>query len=226
MAAPEHDWSGPYIGVHAGYGRFDSNVDFDPISNNFTNKINAGRVPPGLDHQADGFLGGAQLGYNHQIDMFVLGAEVDASFTGIDGAGSFTSTLGLRDHTTIETTSIDWMSTLRLRGGVAMTPDMLLYATGGAAIADVQRTGSVVRLDNGNTWLHSEDEIRYGWTVGAGVEVALTETVSLKGEYLYVDLGTSSSTYFRDNGNPTQHMDSNNDLTGHMGRIGINVALY
>ena len=41
-------------------------------------------------HDADGFLGGGQVGFNYQIGQFVLGAEGDFSWTGINGGSTLT----------------------------------------------------------------------------------------------------------------------------------------
>jgi outer membrane immunogenic protein len=35
----------------------------------------------------------------------------------------------------------------------------------------------------------SNDQMQWGWTLGAGVEAMITQNVSAKFEYLYVDLG-------------------------------------
>jgi outer membrane immunogenic protein len=36
----------------------------------------------------------------------------------------------------------------------------------------------------------SESKTQLGWTAGGGFEFALSESVSLKGEYLHIDLGS------------------------------------
>ena len=35
---------------------------------------------------------------------------------------------------------------------------------------------------------------RVGWTIGAGVEYAITNNITIKGEYLYYNLGSSNNT--------------------------------
>src|SRR5215213_1404495 len=61
-----YDWSGFYLGAHVGDGEADSggNDNSDPTPN---------------DLKLDGIVGGAQAGFNWQIDNFVLGAEGDVS---------------------------------------------------------------------------------------------------------------------------------------------------
>src|SRR6476661_3716304 len=73
--APEFNWSGPYIGLHAGWAwadldyKIDKNSDFweDPQFKRYS-----------VD--ADGFVAGLQGGFNWQIDNFLLGAEADISW--------------------------------------------------------------------------------------------------------------------------------------------------
>ena len=101
-------WTGPYIGVHAGYG-FGS---FDTTS---------GVVPASLEPR--GGFGGIQSGYNWQISRnWVVGVEGDSSW------GSISRTAGA---TNID---VDAMGTVRARLGYAMN-NLLFYGTGGLAWA-------------------------------------------------------------------------------------------
>ena len=65
------DWSGFYIGGHAGYA----------LGGDFTARAAAGTARGDLD----GFVGGAYGGYNFQTGNVVLGGEADVSFGEIDG---------------------------------------------------------------------------------------------------------------------------------------------
>ena len=42
-------------------------------------------------------------------------------------------------------------------------------------------------------WNGSPSSTRVGWTIGGGVEYAITNNITIKGEYLYVNLGSKSS---------------------------------
>jgi outer membrane immunogenic protein len=150
IAVPIFTWTGFYVGVNAGYG-WSSNDDATFV--------------PGVgvvDADDDGgFVGGAQIGYNHQIGMFVLGAEADIQWADIGGnAGFVHPVLGY-----IEDDSDEWFGTLRARAGVALDR-ALVYATGGLAFGDSDA----------------------GWAVGGGVEYAFTNNLTAKVEGLYVNL--------------------------------------
>jgi outer membrane immunogenic protein len=58
----------------------------------------------------------------------------------------------------------------------------LPYFTGGLAVGDINASLPLPALPGGSI-------TNAGWTVGAGLEVGVISNVSLKAEYLYVDLG-------------------------------------
>jgi outer membrane immunogenic protein len=116
-----------------------------------------------LNHS--GFAGGVQGGYNWQAQNIVFGGEADLQLSSAeDSAGAFKF-------------SNPWFGTLRGRVGYAMN-NILVYATGGFAYGGGE-------VDVGAA---SESHTAFGWTVGGGLEVALTPHWSAKAEYLYVDL--------------------------------------
>src|SRR3954463_15721237 len=63
-----YDWTGFYIGGHVGYGWADKT---------WSDPFNFGTV----SHNADGFLGGGQAGFNYQVGQFVFGAEGDFTWS-------------------------------------------------------------------------------------------------------------------------------------------------
>jgi len=160
MAPAAYDWSGPYVGVQAGYGFGDS-------------RHTDGEGDTTGDFNIDGFLGGVTAGWNHQADDLVFGIEGDISAADIEGA-----TINNCDGCQSE---IDWLGTARLRAGFAID-SVLLFASGGLAVGGVS-----AELDGSE---FSGDDTRIGWTAGGGAEWAATESLSFKVEYLFVDLGS------------------------------------
>jgi len=159
-----YDWTGFYIGVHAGGG--------------VAGEYEADVTTPGDasdDFDSDGFLGGGQVGFNYQMNQFVIGAEADFSFTDIDGD----TTLGIPGvgATPLEAET-DWFATIRARLGFAFD-NFLIYGTGGVAFTDVEVTEGLTGSSDDNTHL--------GYALGAGIEAGLTQNVSLRAEYLYLD---------------------------------------
>ncbi|MEP3276003.1 MAG: outer membrane protein [Stappiaceae bacterium] len=149
----------------------------------------------GGDIDADGIIGGAHAGYNYMLSpSFLLGAEAEFDFTDYED----TETIG-GQSVTAETS---WISTVRGRAGVTFD-QFLLYGVGGLAIADVELSGP-----NG-----SDSDIRFGWTAGAGAEALVTQNISTRLEYSYVDFGDESYNL------GTQTVNS--DLSAHQIKAGI-----
>ena len=184
LPAPEPEpiftWTGRYIGVHGGYawGDFKS----EPTD------AYGGQKP-------DGFFGGAQAGYNYQFsNNIVLGIEADASFG--DQKDDISVLLGDSPDAQFAldyTTKIDAFGTVRARAGYAVDR-FLPYVTGGLAWANTElgfhqvvTADGVVAIDNSA----SDKQTSTGWTVGAGLEYAVTNNITAKVEYLYADLGST-----------------------------------
>jgi outer membrane immunogenic protein len=201
---PPFTWTGFYIGVNAGGiwpsgGRgasiFDPNAGIDGfgLSTSF---------PGGLGSQSAGFIGGGQAGYNWQTGAFVLGVETDfdgstlsKSFNNI--GSPFIGPGGLSDSLTVNgKTSLTWLGTTRGRVGFVATPDnrLMIYATGGVAYGGGNSQFSVFDATTGSIFSGNPSSTRVGWVIGGGVEYAITNNITIKGEYLYADLGSSNFT--------------------------------
>src|SRR5947207_239651 len=77
-----YDWTGFYVGGHVGYGWAEKDWR-DAFGLNLSNR-------------ASGFLGGGQVGFNYQINQFVLGVEGDFSWRGINGGTTISPTIAAR----------------------------------------------------------------------------------------------------------------------------------
>jgi outer membrane immunogenic protein len=196
-AAPRSNWSGSYIGLHGGYG-------WARLEENQTQLNGVALLKP------DGWYGGFQGGYNWLFaPQYLLGFEIDTSFGSLKGDQPFASAPGVPTSG-----KIDNLGTARLRLGYLVTPDTLLYATGGAAYArEKLSVASAVAFETMNTKVD-----HLGWTIGGGVEYKFAPEWSLKAEYLYADLGT-----FKDN-TPSLALTRTGDLTLNTVRVGINYS--
>ncbi|HUG62892.1 MAG TPA: outer membrane protein [Methylomirabilota bacterium] len=161
-AIPERsafDWTGFYVGATAAYGWGEYGID-------------AGGVTASPD--ADGFTGGAFLGYNYAVTPnWIVGGEADVMMSGSDNF-----TVGGVD---VKSDS-PLLSTVRARVGYAFDRFMV-YGTGGLAL------GFGEAKINGE----SDSNTHVGWAAGAGVEAALTDNITARAEYLYID--TTSERY-------------------------------
>jgi outer membrane immunogenic protein len=135
------------------------------------------------------------LGYNWQVNRFLLGFEGDINWLGFKGnatSGAVYPCCAPTAFTINSSVSADWLATIRGRIGLIATPSLLLYGTGGVAIADIK--ANWVFSDTFATAAESASlsDTRVGWTAGAGGEYLVGSGWSVKAEYLYVDLGRSS----------------------------------
>ena len=177
---------------------------FDPGAAAFLSNY----FPGGIGNNQSGFIGGGQVGYNWQTGAFVLGAEADFDGTTLSKTFNYTSTpfgavvngtainpVFVGDTLSVHAkASLDWIGTVRGRVGFVATPDnrLLIYGTGGFAYAGGSSNFSVYDATGGAYWNGNPGSTRTGWTIGGGVEYAITNNITIRGEYLYVDLGSQN----------------------------------
>lgn len=217
--APVFSWAGLYAGVQAGYAWNDSNtsnaVTCGAPGSGLVYVCNSGDLTNasailnslGTTNRKGGFTGGGHVGYNWQNSALVYGVEADLSAFDVRGSQAGTGIFpngggggaALNGNTFVVTTSAssNWLATLRARLGWAVAPTALLYVTGGAAFSDVKVSGTYgdnhSTVDFNGSGASSNSPLRAGWTVGGGLEWAFAPNWTVRGEYLYVDLGNADT---------------------------------
>jgi outer membrane immunogenic protein len=166
-SVPGYSWTGFYAGINAGYGFAKSD---------WTGPGTAGSTKP------KGALAGATLGYNLQTGSWVWGIEGDFDYSWVKGSDS--AGTGACAAPGCETRN-NWLATARGRLGYAGWDRWLPYITGGAAFGSIKTTTAAGVADS---------KTRLGWTVGLGLEYAVLTNWTAKIEYLYADLGTTTTT--------------------------------
>jgi opacity protein-like surface antigen len=151
-AALAGEWSGFYVGAHAGYVQ--ANVAYHPDTWTW------------YDRDANGAKIGLLAGFNWDLGAWVLGAEGDVSFLNLS-----TDSFGPIVKFELET-----QSSLRARLGFD-GGNALYYVTGGVAFIDGHTAWAATSGDASHT----------GYTIGGGVEFAVSEMFNVRGEYLYAD---------------------------------------
>jgi|HubBroStandDraft_1064217.scaffolds.fasta_scaffold48284_2 outer membrane immunogenic protein len=202
---PPFTWTGFYVGINAGaswsMGSRTTSL-YDPAFGFL------GTYYPGnLGSSNTGFIGGGQAGYNWQTGAFVLGVETDFDGTTQSKTFNYTSApiaggVGVPPALAGDTlyvnakASLDWLGTTRARLGFVATPDnrLMFYATGGVAYGGGSANYSAYDATQGLFWTGSPSSSRVGWTIGGGVEYAITNNITIKGEYLYYNLGSTTFT--------------------------------
>jgi outer membrane immunogenic protein len=158
-------WSGTFIGAFVAHSWF--KLDYsEPDWPGFERKPNI-----------DGFTGGALVGHNFQVDSIVFGVEADGGFGDLDEGADKSA------QNNYSAFDIDWNAHFRARVGFA-TDSTLLYVASGLALAGVT-------VDDTDPNWGKDDATHAGWTVGAGIEHAMTKHLQVRVEYLYDDYGSS-----------------------------------
>jgi outer membrane immunogenic protein len=220
MAPAVFSWTGFYIGANVGGAWTGNNggSDFGPLFPPFIVLPPAVPIPTVIPGQLDvlggggrrsGVIGGGQIGYNWQVNQFVLGVEADAVGTGLKGSSLTGSrTIGapifaapVTQTITVDFGRIEWMASFRGRVGFAVDR-ALFYVTGGGAVAEFGGStttlvnspginipaGTFVATNGGST-------TRWGWTVGGGIEWAFSQNWSVAGEYRHTDFGNRGTNF-------------------------------
>lgn len=191
VAVPVFSWTGFYIGANAGYGG--DSISYDGLFGAVS--LAPFAVATTGSQSSSGFFAGGQIGYNYQFaNNVVLGLETDLQWSDISGSSNLSGTvIGLPVSATVGySTSVDYFGTIRARIGYAFDR-FLPYITGGAAygkVSDDLNAGAIVGPAGAGIAV-SDSSTKWGWTIGGGVEYAITNNWTFKTEYLYVDLGNT-----------------------------------
>lgn len=173
VVMPAFSWTGFYVGAHLGYGH-------SPLS--YT--VDTAGLPTVFSRAASGVLGGAQIGYNYQVNNVVLGVEADYSFSGVR-TGVFGCTIVAAAECTGR---VNGVGSLRARVGVA-ADRALLYVTAGLGVGSFRYHRDAAGFPG---VLAPVSSTRAGWVVGAGGEFAVAQNVSIRAEYLYYNFGAAN----------------------------------
>ncbi|HYA05991.1 MAG TPA: outer membrane beta-barrel protein [Xanthobacteraceae bacterium] len=167
--APFYNWTGLYVGLNAGYA-----------GATIATTVAGGGLDGSGSVNVPGGIGGAQFGYNYQMGPMVLGFEAD--FDGTMATKSL-ATITTAAGTTSGTAQIPWIGTLRGRLGYAFGRFLVYVTAGGAATQLISMVNVGAVGSASTTFTHG------AWTAGGGFEAAVTDNLSARLEYLYLDTG-------------------------------------
>lgn len=217
--APAYSWTGFYIGGQAGvaFNRDAGDVRYNPGSGVFTTTQFSGGS---RDSNDAAFIGGVHIGYDYQINNFLVGAIADINYIDATSNSTYTITSGPGVVDTFGLSNdINFVGTVRAKVGV--TADRFaVYATGGLAYADTETkyfAPGTLRATNGFVPTVDSNSDDVGYAVGAGVDYLVTPNLSLGLEYLYTDLGKTDTKVTYTNGitRASFNADSSSDLDFH-----------
>jgi outer membrane immunogenic protein len=171
---PVFTWTGAYIGVQLGANIVRDSVGIPLYPSYFS--INDTSVSAG-----------GKIGYNYQVQQFVFGIEGAAA--AVFNSGSLASGGGGGElYQTHQNFTGD------IVGKVGYAADRaLFYAKGGAAFANLNNMRFVEFVPTPPIPVVSQ--FRVGWTVGGGIDYAITNNLIVGVDYAYSDLGTGHYFY-------------------------------
>jgi outer membrane immunogenic protein len=175
IALPAHadTFDGPYVGVQAGWNRGE-------VADAATETL-----PLDAEASRDALVIGGYAGYNHRIgENFVIGAEAGFS-------GAVDDEIRAQSDGNAVTLDPRYSFDLSARAGYLVTEETLVYLRGGYANTRVRTA-----LEGEDDILRSSDNLD-GWSVGGGIERAITDRISARVEYRYSDLGTDDGRWDR-----------------------------
>ena len=186
------NWEGFYVGLNygAGWGTTDWSSP--------TGLLLLGSTPsfPASGNEV-GILGGATLGYNHQMGPWVIGLEGDIDATSLYGNAVCGGIRGVFSIGWACKTRTDLLASLDARAGYAVG-NALFFGKAGLAYAH-DKFG--ISAFNPGGFLNPDPSIsasqnRFGFNAGAGIEYALGGGWSAKAEYDYYGFGNGSVSGF------------------------------
>lgn len=176
--APAYDWSGGYVGLQLGMLSGDLLLEGENLNNNNTTSA---------EFDVSGHEIGVYAGYNwNGASNMVYGVEAEYNLSDVDG-----------DHPGVPGPSFGFIrngidgeitATGALRGRVGYAMDRtLFYGAAGLALANVTLDGTPSGPGDGP---FNPSETLMGWTIGAGVERAISDTWTVRLDYRYSDMST------------------------------------
>ena len=196
---PIFSWTGFYIGGQVGgaWGTGTGHLTaFDPVTDTLVATSLGGDNPSGV-------IGGGHLGFDYQLpgwNWFSSSGVVIGLEGSVDGSSLNKTTVVtlpgvfLGSSTLSARSSLDIQGSIRGRLGIAWDR-VLIYATGGVAFAGINTDFALSGVDEAGVPFFastSRSNSRTGWTVGGGIEYALTNNWSIGAEYRFTDFGTIS----------------------------------
>ena len=176
-------FAGFYAGVNGGYGRASDTRSDVQAGGGWWTPAGGGM---GQTIKPSGWLAGLQVGYYHQIaPRLIFGVEAQGNLSDLNKTDK-----SAYNSTNAGNWSAKATSVVTATGRLGYTfGDAMPYIKGGYAGANLK---SAMADSTGDALSHSE--WRHGWTLGGGVDYALTSKIVVGVDYAYLGLGSQTWT--------------------------------
>jgi outer membrane immunogenic protein len=211
VAAGAYNWTGFYVGGSVGGRWTTSNLSIGSIDELYSNNTFTQHDLPSCTKdmipcrtsaslRGNTLSVGPYVGYDWQFgERWVAGVEGDWAWANNTAtADGFKFFIGNPPADSTFSVKTGWDASARGRLGYLAIPNLLIYATGGAAWLNTEVTSNCGATScfpgTYSPNVVSQSSIRSGWTVGGGIESMLGANWILRAEYRYADYGTASLT--------------------------------
>ncbi len=187
-AAPVFSWTGFYAGGNIGAG-WKRTAQYLPAQTFLLLGVSytfpASAVDGGFSNASSAYIGGLQAGYDHQMGSWVFGVQANVEATGMNVRSAWPKNLSEKVSSKAKA-----VGSFTGRVGYAIQPSLLVYAKGGLGWSRI----SYLDIYHDPTYFYSVkgSATHWGWTVGAGLEYALTSNLSTFIEYNHADYGSKN----------------------------------
>jgi outer membrane immunogenic protein len=213
-------WDGFYAGAELGGQVAHSDWKATGIDDLFPGVVAPDGTSPATV-SGDGVRGGVFGGYTWQFGKWVVGPELGFGaaddgqrHSGLPGCGSVHSCNGgtpplpanplADDFVKVDPT---WDANVRGRLGYLLTPGLLIFASGGVALQEIDISGGCRAalwdplcagppFGNNQTKTQTNSSLLLGWTAGLGLEAKLDDHWHLRSEYRYAGFSSTSGTFW------------------------------
>jgi outer membrane immunogenic protein len=195
---PCPSWTGFYVGgsVAYAYGWANTHLDLTGTWEQFPDAERAIQDRGDRSFNESGAELGGLIGYNYQFGHWVVGAEAAGGYMWL--RNSFSETFPVNELETDVRVSgsfkTHYLFTFGGKLGYAFCR-WLPYFTGGLAVGDTDFDGQILEQnDEGFRFRTGKTNTRTGWFIGGGLEYMVTNHWRLRGQYQYIDLGSTGVT--------------------------------
>ncbi len=197
------NWTGGQMGSSNGVSSVNNNFVEPGSYNCFAAPLfftSCYETPFSVSDSRAGFVTGVFLGYRWQMGMWVAGVEGDINYKFNGKTSNYQNTPPIfQSYEEFSgTANQTWDGSGRARLGYLVTPQVLFYVTGGVAFGKVEGSYSYKGCETFSAFggcvygAGSWSDTRVGYTVGGGVEAAISYGWKARVEYRYTDLGDYS----------------------------------
>ncbi len=209
------EWSGPYVGVAAGYLSGKGKVDITKISPPTLTAVNnnVATAYDRLNMEPDGFAGGVFAGVNKLLgNDWLIGIEVAANYVNAkDTKNLYIHQDRLQDTFTLKQSS-DYAIYGRLGKVMGQDKNVMPYVLAGGTLAKLK---GGLKVNGVKKW---DSDTVGGWTVGAGVEYKINKKWHVRVQYRF---SKYSDAKFKYNFSPDIYRVKVKDYKTHLIQVGL-----